>query len=79
MTAELGLLGLLVFLGFVGSFFWQGVAGADRILGLGVLLAWCATSLFSGHFSTAGEGRFLMLWCGAQFALVRSAKPDSQA
>lgn len=79
VTAELGLVGLLVFLGFIGSFFWQGVSGADRILGLGVLLAWCATSLFSGHFSTAGEGRFLMLWCGAQFALARSAKPDSQA
>ena len=78
VTAELGLVGLLVFLGFIGSFFWQGVSGADRILGLGVLLAWCATSLFSGHFSTAGEGRFLMLWCGAQFALARSAKPDSR-
>lgn len=78
VTAELGLVGLLVFLGFIGSFFWQGVSGADRILGLGVLLAWCATSFFSGHFSTAGEGRFLMLWCGAQFALARSAKPDSQ-
>lgn len=72
VTAELGLVGLLVFLGFIASFFWQGVSGADRILGLGVLLAWCATSLFSGHFSTAGEGRFLMLWCGAQFALARS-------
>ncbi|OGQ98794.1 MAG: hypothetical protein A2505_06580 [Deltaproteobacteria bacterium RIFOXYD12_FULL_55_16] len=79
VTAELGLVGLLVFLGFIGSFFWQGVSGADRLLGLGVLLAWCATSLFNGHFSTAGEGRFLMLWCGVQFALPRSAKPDSQA
>lgn len=78
VTAELGLVGLLVFLGFIGSFSLQGVSGADRILGLGVLLAWCATSLFSGHFSTAGEGRFLMLWCGTQFALTRSIKEDSR-
>lgn len=79
ITAELGIVGLLVFLGFIWSFFRQDVLVTYRILGLGVLLAWCATSLFSGHFSTAGEGRFLMLWCGAQLALPCSTKSNFQA
>lgn len=68
IVAEQGLLGLAVFLLFIGSFFRQRAAGVFRILGLGVLLAWCATSMFSAHFSTFIEGRFLYLWCGAQLA-----------
>lgn len=70
VTAELGVVGLLVFLGFIGSFFRQDVPMPYRLLGLGALLAWCATSLFSGHFGTSGEGRFIMLWAGAQLAMV---------
>lgn len=68
ITAEHGLIGLMVFLLFIGSFFRQKVTGWPRIMGLGILLAWCATSLFSAHFNTFTEGRFLMLWCGAFLA-----------
>lgn len=68
IVAEQGVVGLAVFLLFIGSFFCQRVAPVFRIMGLGVLLAWCATSLFSAHFSTFTEGRFLYLWCGAMLA-----------
>jgi hypothetical protein len=37
-------------------------------LGIGVLLAWCATSLFSSHFSTFTEGRFIYIWLGIMLA-----------
>ncbi len=63
--AEQGILGLLVFLLFIGAFFRQPVRGVYRVLGLGAVLAWCATSIFNSHFSTFVEGRFLYLWCGA--------------
>ena len=69
VAADHGVVGLFVFLGFIGSFFRQKVLSPYRLLGLGVLLAWCATSLFSGHFGTWGEGRFIMLWAGSQFAI----------
>jgi O-antigen ligase len=68
IVAEQGLLGLVVFLLFIATFFRQRVSGVFRIMGLGVLLAWCATSMFSAHFSTFTEGRFLYLWCGAMLA-----------
>ncbi|MEN8134426.1 MAG: O-antigen ligase family protein [Thermodesulfobacteriota bacterium] len=68
IVAEQGLLGLAVFVLFIGAFFRQRVSGVFRIMGLGVLLAWCATSMFSAHFSTFSEGRFLYLWCGALLA-----------
>ena len=37
-------------------------------LSVGVLLAWCGTSLFSSHFSTFTEGRFIYLWLGVLLA-----------
>lgn len=68
ITAEHGLLGLLVFLGLLWACFRQEAPPVYRLLGLGILLAWCATSLFSGHFSSWSEGRFLMIWVGGQLA-----------
>jgi len=70
IVAEQGLVGLLVFLGLLWSFFLQPVGMPYRVIGLGVLLAWCATSMFSAHFSTFLEGRFVYLWCGALLARV---------
>jgi O-antigen ligase len=77
IVAEQGLVGLAVFLLFLGSFFRQSVNMPYRLLGLGVLLAWCATSLFSAHFSTFVEGRFIYLWCGA--LLCRSSQGTESA
>lgn len=70
ITAELGLVGLLAFLGLIGSFYLQKAAEPHRTLGLGLLLAIAATSLFNGHFNTWGEGRFLLIWCGGQLAAL---------
>jgi O-antigen ligase len=78
IVAEQGLLGLAVFLAFIGACFRQPVGGVFRIMGLGVLLAWGATSMFSAHFSTFTEGRFLYLWCGAMLAGgVKERKPGA--
>lgn len=69
ILAEQGLVGLAVFLLFVAAFFRQQAGGEGwRVIGLGVLLAWCGTSMFSAHFSTFVEGRFIYLWCGALLA-----------
>lgn len=72
ILVEHGMVGLFFFLLFIGSFFLQSVPRRFRILGLCVLLTWCATSLFSSHFTTFFEGRFLMLWLG----IFLSASPQ---
>ncbi len=66
---EYGIAGLLLFLLFIGSFFMQRARHPYYIAGIGVLLAWCATSLFSAHFTTSMEGRFLLIWCSAMLAV----------
>ena len=33
-----------------------------------MLVGWCATSLFSAHFSTLAEGRMIFFWLGAMLA-----------
>lgn len=68
ITAEQGLIGLVFFVGMIISFFWQKVEFDYRVLGIGVLLVWCSNSLFSSHFSTFTEGRFVYLWCGVMLA-----------
>lgn len=68
VAAEHGLIGLMIFLMFIAAFFRQNVTGWPRVMGRGVLLSWCATSLFSAHFNTFTEGRFLMIWCGVFLA-----------
>jgi len=68
ILAEQGAAGLLVFLAFLASIAVQKPPQPWRVLGLGVLAAWCATSMFSDHFSTFFEGRFIYLWCGAMLA-----------
>ncbi len=72
IAAEHGLLGLLIFLALLVSAFRQrGIPPPYRLLGLGVLAAWCATSLFNSHFSTFAEGRFIWLWLGACLAAAQ--------
>ena len=73
IVAEHGLVGLLVFLALLMAALRQrGVPPPYRLLGLGVLTAWCATSLFNSHFSTFAEGRFIWLWLGACLATAQS-------
>ncbi len=66
--AEMGLFGLIVFLGMLTSSLFQKSSKMYLHLGLGVLLAWCATSQFSSHFSTFTEGRFIYIWLGIMLA-----------
>lgn len=68
ILAELGIVGLLIFLSFLASTLLQKVKSFYFHLSLGVLIAWCGTSLFSSHFSTFTEGRFIFLWLGIMLA-----------
>lgn len=73
IAAEHGLIGLAVFLALLAAAFRQrGAPPPYRLLGLGVLAAWCATSLFNSHFSTFAEGRFVWLWIGACLAAAHN-------
>lgn len=65
---EQGGWGLLVFLSIIFSAFWQKPSPTYRVLGIGIMLVWCGNSLFSSHFSTFSEGRFVFLWCGVMLA-----------
>lgn len=76
ILVEYGLVGLILFLLFIASFFRQRIKGGAYIMGIGVLLAWCATSMFSAHFTTFVEGRFLMIWCGALLSVSTSQKTE---
>jgi len=66
--AEMGIFGLMVFLSMLTSSLFQKSSKMYLHLGIGVLLAWCATSLFSSHFSTFTEGRFIYIWLGIMLA-----------
>lgn len=65
---EMGMLGLIIFLSMLASSLFQKSSKMYFHLGIGVLLAWCATSLFSSHFSTFTEGRFIYIWLGIMLA-----------
>ena len=68
IAAQHGLAGLALFLALLVAAFRRQCAPPWRVLGLGVLAGWCLTSLFSSHFSTFGEGRFIWLWLGVCLA-----------
>lgn len=66
--AELGFVGLVIFVSFLWAALFQKTTPFYFDLGLGVLLVWCGTSLFSSHFSTFTEGRFIYIWLGIMLA-----------
>jgi len=67
--AEQGLLGLAAFLAFIAlALADRGDGGATRLLAVGILLAWCATSLLSSHFQTFAEGHLLAFLLAAMLA-----------
>jgi hypothetical protein len=46
----------------------RGDGTRARIIAVGMLLGWCATSLLSSHFKTFSEGHLLALVLGAMLA-----------
>jgi O-antigen ligase len=68
IAAQHGLVGLAVFLAILVIAFRTRPTSVYGYLGLSVLAAWCVTSLFSSHFSTFAEGRFIWLWLGVCLA-----------
>jgi O-antigen ligase len=67
--AEQGILGLMAFLGFIiAALVDRGDGSRARIIAVGMLLGWCATSLLSSHFRTFSEGHLLTLVLGAMLA-----------
>lgn len=69
IAVEQGLIGLVIFLSVIFcAFISKNVSSPYRIIGLGVLLSWCATSLANSHFSTFHEGHFIWFWLGSMLA-----------
>ncbi len=66
---ENGLIGLIAFVAFLVSvFLTRGVSPTYRWIGIGALLIWMLTSLFSSHFKTFPEGHLIGLFLGAMLA-----------
>ncbi|HXF87623.1 MAG TPA: O-antigen ligase family protein [Xanthobacteraceae bacterium] len=75
ILAEQGLLGLAAFGAFIVLCLAVPAPTPYRQLAAAVLLAWCATSLFSSHFATFVEGRLIFLWLGVMLAGARPKPP----
>jgi O-antigen ligase len=70
--AEAGLVGLLAFLGFLVALWRQRPRTAFGAVGVGLLLGWCATSLFSSHFQAFNESHLIAIFVGVFLARERS-------
>lgn len=67
--AEQGIVGLVAFLVFIAAGLADRGDGTRwRIVAVGLLLGWCATSLLSSHFKVFAEGHFISLILGAMLA-----------
>jgi O-antigen ligase len=67
--AEQGIVGLMAFLAFIiVALVDRGDGTRARIIAVGMLLGWCATSLLSSHFKTFSEGHLVALVLGAMLA-----------
>lgn len=69
ILVEQGVIGFLALLAIIFSaFITKNVSQPYRMIGLTVLIGWCATSLANSHFSTFHEGHFIWFWLGAMLA-----------
>ncbi|MBC8119643.1 MAG: O-antigen ligase family protein [Burkholderiaceae bacterium] len=76
ILVETGLLGLAAFAWFLFSAVRQPVRGPFRVIGVALLLAWCATSLFSSHFRAFNEAHLIAMVLG--MCLAREAREQTQ-
>lgn len=79
IAAEQGLVGFAVFIGFLLMALRQRPALHFRLLGLGALAVWSATSMANSHFSTYAEGTFIYLWLGVMLAFDPAAARQATA
>jgi O-antigen ligase len=77
--AEQGIIGLIAFLSFIAlALADRGDGGPTRLIAIGMLLAWCATSMFNSHFQTFSEGHLLAFFLAAMLARpVPGLDPES--
>lgn len=68
VAAEHGPVGLAVFIGFLVITIWSAPRDRYGWIGVGVLLALMATSLFNSHFRTFPEAHLLAMFLGAMLA-----------
>ena len=69
VLAEQGIVGLMAFLSFIAlALADRGDGGSTRLIAIGMLLAWCATSMLSSHFQTFSEGHLLAFFLAAMLA-----------
>ncbi len=77
VTAENGLIGLASFFLLIGAMLWHCLKDGNPYgkLAAGCVLAWCATSLFSGHFRTFPEGHLIAFIVGMLMVSRSSSAP----
>jgi O-antigen ligase len=68
VAVEHGLIGLVVFVGFLSVTLWRAPRDRYGWIGIGALLVIMATSLFSSHFRTFPEAHLLSMFLGAMLA-----------
>ena len=68
ILAETGVLGLAAFAWFLFAALRQKVRGTFGVIGIGLMLAWSLTSLFSSHFHTFNEGHLIAILLGVCLA-----------
>lgn len=69
ILVEQGVIGFLALVAIIYSaFISKNISQPYRMIGLTVLIGWCATSLANSHFSTFHEGHFIWFWLGAMLA-----------
>jgi O-antigen ligase len=74
ITTEQGMAGIISFITLIFSSCFQKPKYIFFTLGITVLLTWCLNSLFSSHFSTFSEGRFIFLWLGIMMSNQKHKK-----
>lgn len=77
ILAETGLLGLAAFAWFLYSAARQPARGPFRVIGLGLLMVWCLTSLFSSHFHAFNEAHLISILLGVCLAREIGARTQT--
>ncbi len=80
ILAENGLIGLVAFLLMIGMLLKYCLKNGSIYgkMAAGCLLAWCATSLFSGHFRTFPEGHLIAFIVGILMVNRPTTDPNKQ-